>query len=164
MYFRKFLLDMLRASTPAAETHEVALNLVGVMTRQEPLTLAEEEFLGVVLAASVDAEGRVTNLHDIKPLRRDLFRHLYPLYVRNRDGLLTLADAYGTIPAARRKQDTEFLEAEYQAWRVQMLSHQQGSAQLQHVAAELKKHLVDIDAFAKRTKQGSRLTRPPSKK
>ena len=127
------------------------------MVREEALSLAEEEFLGVVLGASVDAAGKSTNLHDIKPLRRDLFRHLYPLYVRNRDGLLTLADAYGEIPPARRKQDTDFLEAEYRAWRAQMLGHQQGSAMLQHVAAELKKHLADLDVFAKRNKQGSRL-------
>ena len=157
MYSRKFLLRILHASTRDAETQEVAQNLLSVMAREEALSFAEEEFLGVVLGASVDAVGNSTNMHDIKPLRRDLFRHLYPLYVRNRDGLLTLADAYGDIPPARRKQDTDFLEAEYQAWRTRMLGHQHGSAMLQHVAAELKKHLADIEAFAKRTKQGSRL-------
>ena len=157
MYSRKFLLGILHASTRNTETQEVMQNLMGVMAREEVLSLAEEEFLGVVLGASVDATGKSMNMHEIKPLRRDLFRHLYPLYVRNRDGLLTLADAYGDIPPARRKQDTDFLEAEYRAWRTQMLAHQQSSAMLQHVAAEVKKHLVDINAFAKRTKQGSRL-------
>jgi hypothetical protein len=96
-------------------------------------------------------------MHQYQALRNDLFRRLYPLYVRNRDGLIPLSDAYGDIPAERRKKDTDFLETEYQEWSKVLIAGKYKNASLQHLANETKKHIEDIEAFAKQAQYGSRL-------
>lgn len=155
MYSRKRLENTIRH--PEVESEEIVANLLDAMQKGAALSLAEEEFLGIVLGAAVDEEGHRLNMHDFKGLQNDLFRHLYPLYVRNRDGLLRLADAYGNISSERREQDVNFLETEYQKWRLLIASNNQDSATLQHLSAELKKHLGLLDTYAKKARQGTRL-------
>ena len=121
------------------------------------LSLAEEDFLGIVFGAAVDENGQHSDMHEYEMLKNDLFRHLYPLYVRNRDGLLTQKDAYGPIPPERRKKDAEFLQVEYQKWYAVIMSGKYNSELLQHLANETKKHLQDIVSFAKQAQYGSRL-------
>ena len=128
------------------------------MNEGDKLSLAEEEFLGIIIHASVNESGQHANMHDFKALRNGLFRSLYPLYVRNRDGYFPQKGPYGEIPYERRMQDVAFLEEEYQKWTKVIASGKYTSASLQHLANEVKRHLEDINAFAKQAQQGSRLT------
>jgi hypothetical protein len=157
MYSRKKLQSILAAPGLTDETQQVVQRLANSMYKGDKLSLAEQDFLGIVFGSLVDENGQREDMHKYEGLKDDLFRHLYPRYVRNRDGLLDVSDAYGAVPPERRKKDAAFLESEYQSWRSIILNENPGSATLQHLVNETKKHLADIDEFAKQARYGSRL-------
>jgi hypothetical protein len=157
MYSKKQLKAIMDAPEFNEATQKVVNSLVTAMNEGKKLSLAEEEFLGIVVHSSVDENGQHPNMHDYKALHNDLFRRLYPAYVRNRYGLLYQEDAYGEVPPERKKQDVDFLDEKYQEWDKLIRSDKHNSESLQYLVSEVKSHLQSADTFARQAHYGSRL-------
>lgn len=153
MYSKKQLEGAIGNPTDAASRQAVT-DLINLMNSGKKLSLAEERFLGIVLGASVDENGQYLNMHQFKSLENDLFRRLYPSYVRNRDGFLPLNDTHGPVSLGRRMQDTSFLETEYQKWRQIIMSGKHRSSSLQTIANETISHLKEIEEYTKQSQIG----------
>jgi hypothetical protein len=149
MYSKKYLDSVLNGLESEDDMQKVANNLYNLMLEGGKISLAEEKFLGIIIYAETDDDGKHPNMHDYSALKNDLFRRLYPLYVRNRDGLLKQNGVHGEISLAERMQDIEFLEKEYKDWSEVIANGKYNRASLQH--------LQKIHDFAMQAQLGSKL-------
>lgn len=123
----------------------------------EPLSLAEERFIGGIIEQLRDKDGkRAQKIEDFEGCKNYHFRSRYLLYVNDLNGHKKVMDYYGPIPEKIKVKDTAFLQKTYEEWETQLEGKLNGFGLINYVAQELKHQLKELNRFAIRLQIGSR--------
>ena len=137
---------------------QVVQHLSDAMVAGEPLSIAEEDFLGSYLyVARRQGDDSRLSLHDFPACQNFLFKQSYLVYLGNFNGERPVDTPLGRIPNAEVIKDTAFLEKAYQEWLEVIKNERHTEPLLAHVAKESRNQLKNSAKFALKLGYGAKL-------
>lgn len=154
---RKELSELYRDPTKPKHYDSIVQELFTRAHNNEPLSLAEELFIGGIIEQLRNKDGkRAHKIEDFEGCKNYHFRSRYLKYVNDLNGHREIMDYNGPVSKPQKEKDVAFLQKTYEEWEAYLENKSTGFGLINYVAQELKYQLKELDKYTLRLQIGSR--------